>query len=81
MSRTPRRSIKFTEDKVLQTGEIYVIRKIIKEQILIPSAKSFRGCSREHADILSLFRRAVDEGESNSALLIGPRGCGKSAVR
>lgn len=80
MSRTPRRSIKVS-DKVLSSEEANFIRKIVKQQILVPSTKSFRGCAKEHADVLSLFRRAMEEGESNSALLIGPRGCGKSAVR
>ncbi|NXP86133.1 ORC4 protein, partial [Passerina amoena] len=34
----------------------------------------------EHRHLLELLKRTTVHGESNSALIIGPRGCGKSAL-
>ncbi|KAF5305656.1 hypothetical protein FQA39_LY18967 [Lamprigera yunnana] len=39
------------------------------------------GFENEREQILKLFKETIDAGESNSALLIGPRGIGKSMVK
>ncbi|KAK3913323.1 Origin recognition complex subunit 4 [Frankliniella fusca] len=79
MSRTPKSS-KSSDKGQLKPAEINVIRKIVKDQILVPDNNPFRGSQKEFSDVLSLFRRAMEQGESNSALLIGPRGTGKSRL-
>lgn len=80
MSRTPKSSKPSDKGQALKPSDVCVIRKIVKDQILMPSANPFRGSPKEFADVLSLFRRAMEHGESNSALLIGPRGCGKTTL-
>lgn len=81
MARTPKTAAKSITNCALKADDITFIRKIVKEQILDPGCNPFRGSEKECADVLYLFRRAMEHGESNSALLIGPRGSGKSAVR
>ncbi|KAG8226295.1 hypothetical protein J437_LFUL002734 [Ladona fulva] len=55
------------------------IRKCLKEQILKPT-NSIRGHSKAKTHVLDLMSRTLKVGESNSALLIGPRGCGKTTL-
>ncbi|KAJ9598651.1 hypothetical protein L9F63_010666 [Diploptera punctata] len=59
-------------------GKISVIRKIIKKTLL--ESNSFRGHEKEKGHVLELIRRTVNMGESNSVLIIGPRGCGKTTL-
>ncbi|KAJ1527289.1 hypothetical protein ONE63_008809 [Megalurothrips usitatus] len=80
MSRTPKKLVKSIGSETLKPGETQLIRQIVKDQILVCASNPFRGSPREYADVLSLFRRAMEQGESNSALLIGPRGAGKSTL-
>lgn len=42
---------------------------------------TFEGHETEWKDIRDLLYRTFDAGESNSALLIGPRGSGKTMVK
>lgn len=58
---------------------VVLCRKRIKEKILLPESL-FRGLEKERTHMLDLLHRTVEMGESNSALLIGPRGCGKTTV-
>lgn len=46
---------------------------------MCPETK-FRHYVKERMHILELLKRTVDMGESNSVLLIGPRGSGKTTV-
>ncbi|XP_034242754.1 origin recognition complex subunit 4 [Thrips palmi] len=78
MSRTPKKPK--TTTNVIKPNEVLSIRKIVKSQILDPASNPFRGSPKEFSDVLYLFRRAIENGESNSALLIGPRGSGKSTL-
>lgn len=78
MSRTPKKMK--TSAYVLKPSDIRFIRKVVKKQILDPACNPFRGSPKEFSDVLCLFRRAMEHGESNSALLIGPRGSGKSVL-
>lgn len=41
---------------------------------------TFKGHESECKQIRDLISRTIENGESNSALIIGPRGCGKSTV-
>ncbi|CAH0697964.1 unnamed protein product [Spodoptera exigua] len=41
---------------------------------------SFRGHSQERNHIYDLFKRTVSHGESHSALMLGPRGSGKTTL-
>lgn len=54
-------------------------RNTIKKKLLLPESV-FRGYEKEKIHLSELLRRTVEMGESNSALLIGPRGCGKTTV-
>lgn len=80
MARTPKKYSKVVENKSLQPEDVSVIRTVVKDNLLSPDSCPFRGCPQEYADVLSLFRRAMEHGESNSALLIGPRGSGKTRL-
>jgi origin recognition complex subunit 4 len=58
---------------------LVLCRNAIKRKLLEPK-NEFRGHKKERTHLSDLVRRTVEMGESNSALLIGPRGCGKTAV-
>lgn len=58
---------------------IDVIRCMIKENIT-NSNNVFLGHKVERNQIYDLVEKTVEYGESNSALLIGPRGTGKTTV-
>lgn len=58
--------------------EIKQIRGYLKRQLL--NDKSFLGHEKEKDQIFDLIQKTIQFGESNSALLIGPRGCGKTTV-
>lgn len=59
--------------------EIKILRTYLKEKLL--KNDTLLGHEKERSDIFDLIQKTVQFGESNSALLIGPRGCGKSTVR
>lgn len=63
-----------------QDNMILLTRKYLKRRIMCPETK-FRHHVKERLHVLELVKRTVDMGESNSALLIGPRGSGKTTVR
>jgi origin recognition complex subunit 4 len=58
---------------------LVLCRNTIKKKLLLPESV-FRGHEKEKIHLSELLRRTVEMGESNSALLIGPRGCGKTTV-
>lgn len=62
-----------------QDNMILLTRKYLKRKIMCPETK-FRHHMKERLHILDLLKRTVEMGESNSALLIGPRGSGKTTV-
>ena len=59
--------------------QIQLTRKFLKKQILCPEMK-FRHHVKERSHVLELLKHTVEEGESNSLLLVGPRGSGKTTV-
>ena len=56
------------------------LRKFLKDR-LMRDYRTFRGFETEWQHIHDLLARTAEVGESNSALLIGPRGCGKTTVK
>lgn len=58
---------------------IDLIRCYIKNNVLNVS-NTFLGHESERKVIHDLLQKTVELGESNSALLIGPRGAGKTTV-
>lgn len=73
MNKKKNMAIDFQDNMILLT------RKYLKRKIMCPETK-FRHHVKERLHMLELLKRTVDMGESNSALLIGPRGCGKTTV-
>ncbi|XP_046617948.1 origin recognition complex subunit 4 [Neodiprion virginianus] len=73
MSKKQNMAIDFQDNMILLT------RKYLKRKIMCPETK-FRHHVKERVHILDLLKRTVENGESNSALLIGPRGCGKTTL-
>ncbi|XP_063985608.1 origin recognition complex subunit 4 [Diachasmimorpha longicaudata] len=73
MSKKKNMAIDFQDNMILLT------RKYLKRKILCPETK-FRHHGKERQNILELLKRTVEAGESNSALLIGPRGSGKTTL-
>lgn len=61
------------------TNNITKIRKNLKTNIL--TNEKLQSFTREREEVHNLIKRTVDNGESNSVLLIGPRGIGKTAVK
>lgn len=59
--------------------QIKLIRKYLKLKILEDNI-SFRNYEKERQHIYDLIVRTIVHGESHSALVIGPRGCGKTTV-
>lgn len=55
------------------------IRSCIKGKLVAGKFDRF-GCENERKQVMDLFKSTVETGESNSALLIGPRGVGKTTV-
>ncbi|CAB0032209.1 unnamed protein product [Trichogramma brassicae] len=58
---------------------IMLTRKYLKKKILYPETK-FRHHVQERAHVLDCVKRTVENGESNSLLLLGPRGSGKTTL-
>ncbi|XP_043599414.1 origin recognition complex subunit 4 [Bombus pyrosoma] len=73
MNKKKNMAIDFQDNMILLT------RKYLKRKIMCPETK-FRHHVKERMHILELLKRTVDMGESNSALLIGPRGSGKTTL-
>lgn len=59
--------------------QIKLIRKYLKFKILEDKIR-FRDHENERKHVYDLISRTVLQGESHSALIIGPRGCGKTTV-
>jgi origin recognition complex subunit 4 len=74
MSKKKNMMIDFQDNMILLT------RKYLKRRIMCPETK-FRHHAKERLHLLELVKCTIDMGESNSALLIGPRGSGKTTVR
>lgn len=62
------------------TTQIKLIRKYLKLKIMEDNV-SFRNHNQERNNVYDLIKRVIVNGESHSALMIGPRGCGKTTVR
>lgn len=60
------------------SNDIKHIRTCLKNNIL--HNKTVADHDKEWKQILNLLERTIRFGESNSALIIGPRGCGKTKV-
>ncbi|XP_003695008.1 origin recognition complex subunit 4 [Apis florea] len=73
MNKKKNMAIDFQDNMILLT------RKYLKRKIMCPETK-FRHYVKERMHILELLKRTVDMGESNSVLLIGPRGSGKTTL-
>ncbi|KAI4490951.1 hypothetical protein M0802_010625 [Mischocyttarus mexicanus] len=73
MSKKKNMAIDFQDNMILLT------RKYLKRKIMCPETK-FRHHMKERLHILDLLKRTIEMGESNSALLIGPRGSGKTTL-
>lgn len=54
------------------------LRLLLKRNIL--RNDTFYGYEKEYNQVLDLLKKTVEISESNSALLIGPRGSGKTTV-
>ncbi|XP_026742040.1 origin recognition complex subunit 4 [Trichoplusia ni] len=59
--------------------QIKLIRKYLKLKIMADN-ESFHGHPQERNHVYDLFKRTVAHGESHSALMIGPRGSGKTTL-
>lgn len=74
MSKKKDMAIDFQDNMILLT------RKYLKRRIMCPETK-FRHHVKERLHVFDLVKRTVEMGESNSALLVGPRGSGKTTVQ
>ncbi|CAH0551731.1 unnamed protein product [Brassicogethes aeneus] len=60
------------------SSDVQKIRCYLKNQLI--NNTQFIGHDREKKQIFDLLKRTITHGESNSALLIGPRGAGKTTL-
>lgn len=58
--------------------EIDKIRLLLRKQILHDD--EFEGYEKEYNQVFDLLKKTIEISESNSVLLIGPRGAGKTTV-
>ncbi|XP_028167581.1 origin recognition complex subunit 4 isoform X1 [Ostrinia furnacalis] len=70
--------VELSAENVIST-QIKLIRKYLKFKIIEDNV-SFRGHSQERNHVYDLMKRSIVNGESHSALIIGPRGCGKTTL-
>uniref|UniRef100_A0A8C5PDT2 Origin recognition complex subunit 4 n=1 Tax=Leptobrachium leishanense TaxID=445787 RepID=A0A8C5PDT2_9ANUR len=71
-----------TKDRSLSVGEcISQVHSVLRRRFLQPChhGKKF-GVESQHKHLVELLKRTVIHGESNSALIVGPRGSGKSML-
>ncbi|XP_075988470.1 origin recognition complex subunit 4 [Anticarsia gemmatalis] len=66
-----------TEDPL--SVQIKIVRKYLKMKIMADNV-TFRGHTQDRDHVYELFKRTVVSGESHSALMIGPRGSGKTTL-
>ncbi|CAK1548822.1 unnamed protein product [Leptosia nina] len=59
--------------------QIKLIRKYLKLKIVEDNI-NFRGHENERKHVYDIFMKSIQQGESHSALIIGPRGCGKTTL-
>lgn len=57
--------------------DVKTVRKFLKEKLV---SSPLNQHYEAFIELLSLLKRTVSNGESDSALIVGPRGCGKSIV-
>lgn len=62
------------EDLQIKLTRKYLKMKIIEDNL------TFRNHSQQKLHVQDLLSRTTESGESNSALIIGPRGAGKTTV-
>lgn len=62
----------------METQDIDKVRLLLKRNIL--HNDTFYGYEKEYVQVLDLLKKTIEISESNSALLIGPRGAGKTTV-
>ncbi|PSN45324.1 Origin recognition complex subunit 4 [Blattella germanica] len=65
-------------DEFVFNEGLVITRNIIKRKLLPGS--TIRGYDKEKTHLLDLVKRTVELGESNSVLIVGPRGCGKTTL-
>lgn len=63
----------------MNSSETSSTRKFLKARLL-RDYHTFRGFTSERTHVKDLLLRTVETGESNSALIVGPRGSGKTTV-
>lgn len=63
----------------MKSSEPSITRKFLKARLL-RDYHTFRGFTSERTHVKDLLLRTVETGESNSALIVGPRGSGKTTV-
>ncbi|CAF4833245.1 unnamed protein product [Pieris macdunnoughi] len=59
--------------------QLKLVRKYLKLKIIEDDVK-FRGHENERQHVYDLFMKSIEQGESHSALILGPRGCGKTTL-
>lgn len=62
----------------MEKREIEKVRGQLKKNLL--RNDTFYDYEKEYNQVLDLIKKTIEVGESNSALLIGPRGAGKTTV-
>ena len=65
-----------------ESGPLPEVLRRLQDHAPPPDPETLRSCyGQQWAQLAELVQRAAGTGESNSALIVGPRGVGKTAVR
>lgn len=63
-----------------EVNHLQDIKRLLKHRMKCGSVNIFQEFDSEIQKIRNLLLRSSEIGESNSLLVIGPRGCGKTSV-
>uniref|UniRef100_A0A1B6E7S1 Origin recognition complex subunit 4 n=1 Tax=Clastoptera arizonana TaxID=38151 RepID=A0A1B6E7S1_9HEMI len=66
------------EEQLSNDYSLFLCKKIIKKQLY--SYTNITGFSKEFEEVYNVVKRTIEFGESDSVLVIGPRGSGKTAL-
>lgn len=65
--------------KVINAENFTTIRRLLKNR-LENDYNQYQDYNEQYLHLKHMMKRTVDHGESNSALVIGPKGCGKTTL-
>ena len=79
-SKNAFRDVSNNSEDYIDAGSAGILRKVIRDRLTCNRSTKLVGVDSEYQKVYRLIEQTVSAGEGNSVLLIGSRGCGKSAI-